>query len=133
MGYLFTLNTDFISISAQPEYIEYESSPVEGIYVWVYNIKITNNGKHPVQLLNRYWHITDGTGTIQEVRGPGVVGVQPIIMPGESYDYSSSVSLRTPTGIMHGEYEFKDNDEKMFCAQTPVFSLDSTETIRLAN
>ncbi len=130
---MFTLSTDFISISAQPEYIEYESSPTEGIYVWVYHIKITNNGKHPVQLMNRYWHIVDGKGTVQEVRGPGVIGVQPIILSGESYDYSSSVSLTTPTGIMHGEYEFKNNDDLVFHAQIPVFSLDSAEAIRLAN
>lgn len=83
--------------------------------------------------MNRYWHITDGNGTVQEVRGPGVVGVQPVILPGEAYDYSSSVSLRTPTGIMHGEYEFKNADETMLYAQIPVFSLDSLEAIRMAN
>jgi len=99
----------------------------------MYNIKITNNGKLPVQLISRFWHITDGKGMVQEVRGPGVVGAQPIIMPDEHFEYSSSVSLSTPTGIMHGEYEFRNNDETLFKAQIPVFSLDSTEAIRMAN
>jgi ApaG protein len=133
MGNIFTVNTDSISVSAQPEYMEYESSPVEGQYVWVYHIKINNNGKSAVQVMNRYWHITDGRGMIQEVRGPGVVGLQPMIMPGEHFEYTSSVSLTTPTGIMHGEYEIRTTDERLLIVNIPVFSLDSAETLRYAN
>lgn len=133
MGTLFTLSSGFITISAQPEYIEHESSLFEGVFVWYYHIKIMNNGKAAVQVLNRYWHITDGNGVVQEVRGPGVVGLQPVIMPNEHFEYTSSVSLNTPTGMMHGVYEMKILGGELFQSQIPVMSLDSAEAIRLAN
>ncbi len=133
MGNIFTIKTNNITVSAQPEYMEYESSPVDGQYVWVYHIKIHNNGKGAVQLMNRYWHITDGKGVVQEVRGPGVVGLQPTIMPDEHFEYTSSVSLSTPTGLMHGTYEIRTADERLLLIPIPVFSLDSTEAIKYAN
>ena len=133
MGNLFSLTTGSITVSAQPEYMEFESSPVEGQYVWIYHIKIHNNGNSAIQVMNRYWHITDGKGVVQEVRGPGVVGLQPMIMPGEHFEYTSSVSLNTPSGIMHGEYEIRNADESLMNVQIPVFSLDSTEQLRMPN
>jgi ApaG protein len=133
MGNIFSVNTNNIMVSAQPEYMEYESSPIDGQYVWVYHIKIHNNSKSPVQVMNRYWHITDGKGMVQEVRGPGVVGLQPMILPDEHFEYTSSVSLNTPTGIMHGTYEIRNSDETIMEVSIPVFSLDSTEAIRYAN
>jgi len=133
MANLFTLSTGNITISAQPEYMEGESSPSDAQHVWMYHIRIKNKGKEAVQLLNRYWHITDGHGMVQEVRGPGVVGLQPVILPGEDFSYTSSVNLTTNTGMMHGNYEFKTLDKEIFVSQIPVFSLDSAEAIRLAN
>ncbi len=133
MGNIFTVSTGFITVAAQPEYMEHESSPVDGQHVWMYHIKITNNGKHAVQLMNRYWHITDGKGMVQEVRGPGVVGLQPVILPDEHFEYTSSVSLTTSTGIMHGTYEIKMVGGETYEVNIPVFSLDSAEAIRLAH
>ena len=137
MGNLFTLTTNrtegAIVVSAQPEYLDYESSASEQEYIWAYNIRIVNNSNRAVQVVSRYWHITDGKGLVQEVEGPGIVGEQPIILPDELFEYTSSVSLTTPTGMMHGIYKVKDHDEKIFDVQIPVFSLDSDEAIRLAN
>ncbi len=133
MPNVFTLRTGNIIVSAQPEYMTLESSPVDAQYIWVYHIKIKNNGKHAVQLLNRYWHITDGHGLVQEVHGSGVIGMQPVILPGEDFEYTSSVSLTTPTGMMHGTYEMKNSDETLENVLIPVFSLDSDETLRMAN
>jgi ApaG protein len=113
--------------------MSHESSPGDGQFVWIYHIKIHNNGKSAVQVMNRYWHITDGKGMVQEVRGPGVVGLQPTIMPNEHFEYTSSVSLSTPTGLMHGTYEVRTTDERLLNVQIPVFSLDSAEAIRYAN
>lgn len=134
MPNVYTLITNNITIKAKPEYMENESVPSERSYIWLYHITIENKGEESVQLMNRYWHITDGNGMVQEVRGPGVVGLQPVIMPYEKFEYSSSVSLITPTGIMHGHYEFlKTSDNTIFYAQIPVFSLDSTEQLKRPN
>lgn len=133
MPNIYTLNNDKIIIHAQPEFIEDESSVSEGFFIWSYNIKIENKSKNAIQLLNRYWHITDGHGMVREVKGPGVIGLQPVIEPHEQFEYSSSVNLHTPSGIMHGHYEFKSPDGSVFNANTPVFSLDSKEQLRKPN
>ncbi len=133
MPNLYTLKSERISIHTQPEFIESESSITEGFYLWAYHIKIENKGKDAVQLLNRYWNITDGHGVVKEVKGPGVIGLQPVIQPFESFEYSSSVNLNTPSGIMYGSYEFKTTDGENFEANTPVFSLDSNEQVRRPN
>lgn len=134
MPNIYTLVTNNISIKAKPEYLDSESMPSEHNYIWLYHISVENNGNHSIQLINRYWHITNGNGLVQEVRGPGVVGLQPVIKPHEKFDYTSSVNLTTPTGIMHGYYEFVNNsDNTIFYAQIPVFSLDSTEQLKRPN
>jgi ApaG protein len=133
MPTVYTLNTDFMTVSVQPEYLEYESSPIDHRHIWAYHIRIHNNGKHAVQVLNRYWHITDGHGLVQEVKGPGVIGLQPVILSGEHFDYTSSVNLSTPSGIMHGSYEIKTIGGDSFEIQIPVFSLDSAEQLLMPN
>lgn len=132
-NYSYTLTTDFISVNVRPEYLEFESTPLDNHYAWGYHVKIENKGKEAVQLITRYWHITDGKGLVQEVNGHGVVGLQPIIEPNGKFEYSSSVALTTPSGMMHGHYELKTSDNRLFKALIPVFSLDSYEQIRMPN
>ncbi len=131
--YSYSLQTEHVHISATPEYVEHESSNVEKRHVWAYHIKIQNKGAEPLQLISRYWHICDGNGMVQEVRGHGVVGLQPVIQPNEIFQYSSSVILNTPTGLMHGSYELKNPENLLIKASIPVFSLDSSDQVLMPN
>ena len=99
---MYTATTRGLKVTVQPMYLDHQSMPDENHYVWAYNVVIANEGRDTVQLLNRYWKITDGFGRIHEVRGPGVVGEQPLLRPGESFEYTSGTSLKTPSGIMQG-------------------------------
>ncbi|MBB3066305.1 MULTISPECIES: Co2+/Mg2+ efflux protein ApaG [Limibacillus] len=114
-----------IRVSANPIYLEEQSSPLEGRYVWAYQIWIENLSQQRVQLLNRYWHITDARGQVQEVSGPGVVGEQPVLEPGERFEYTSGCPLSTPSGVMVGHYEMVDREGRLFKVSIPAFSLDS--------
>ncbi len=100
-----------------------ESNPAQSYFFFSYTVQITNEGQVPVQLLNRYWRITDGAGRISEVRGPGVIGQQPEIAPGETFDYSSFCPLPTATGTMAGFYEMKLPSGETFEAKIPTFFL----------
>lgn len=131
--YSYSLQTDFIFISATPEYLTRESSTNEHKHVWSYHIKIENRGTESIQLISRYWHICDGNGMVQEVRGHGVIGLQPTINGGDTFQYSSSVALNTPTGLMHGSYEFKTPENALIRASIPVFSLDSIDQVLRPN
>ena len=102
---MYSSKTSEIRVSVEPTYLEDQSEPGEGHYVWAYHVRIENEGNETVQLLTRYWHITDGIGRIQEVRGPGVVGEQPVLEPGDSFEYTSGTPLATPSGIMLGSYQ----------------------------
>src|SRR5262252_8200023 len=106
--------TNDISISVRPYYLEEQSAPDEDRFVWAYKVNIENKGSETVQLLNRYWRITDKLGRLQEVRGPGVVGEQPVLKPGESFEYTSGCPLPTPSGIMVGSYEMTTLGGKRF-------------------
>ena len=117
--------THSIAISVRPVYLEDHSSPCDNRYVWAYHIKIENEGKERVQLINRYWRITDAQGRVQEVRGPGVIGKQPTLEPGDSFAYSSGTPLGSPSGIMVGSYEMETAAGVRFNADIPAFSLDS--------
>eukprot|EP01035_Chromulina_nebulosa_P053950 gene53950-73810_t len=97
-----------IEVQVRPFYLEDRSDPSENRYVWGYQITIDNQSDEFVQLLSRYWHITDGTGRVEEVRGPGVVGDQPELNPGDSYQYTSGCPLSTPSGIMVGRYTMRN-------------------------
>lgn len=110
-----------------PHYLADHSDPVEDHYVWAYTIELENQGDKPVQLIKRHWHITDAQGMVQEVRGDGVVGEQPIIAPNQSYRYTSGTALSTSSGIMRGEYSMLSHDGEGFDVIIPLFSLDSHE------
>jgi ApaG protein len=122
---MYSETTRSIKITVQPFYLEEQSSPAEDHYVWAYRVRIENRGPETVQLRRRHWKITDGRGHVQEVRGPGVVGEQPVLGPGESFEYTSGTPLPTPSGIMVGTYEMETKGGESFVVRIPAFSLDS--------
>ncbi|MCZ6722194.1 MAG: Co2+/Mg2+ efflux protein ApaG [Proteobacteria bacterium] len=122
---MYKETTQLIDVTVEPYYLDDQSSPDEGHYVWAYRVRIENNGIETVQLLNRHWQITDAKGQVQEVRGPGVVGEQPVLKPGEAFEYTSGCPLTTPSGIMVGSYEMETLGGKRFDIKIPAFSLDS--------
>jgi len=127
---MFSETTESITVTVRPVFIEEQSSPAEDKYVWAYKVRIENRGRETVQLLNRHWKITDARGKLEEVKGPGVVGEQPVLKPGESFEYTSGCPLRTPTGFMAGTYEMERPDGSRFQVRIPMFSLDSPHTQR---
>ena len=129
---MYKETTRGITVSVEPSYLEDQSLPDESHYVWKYHVRIENNGPETVQLRNRYWRITDSLGRIQEVRGPGVVGEQPVLKPGYVFEYTSGTPLKTPSGIMAGSYEMENAAGESFDIAIPAFSLDSPhQPIRL--
>ncbi len=122
---MYKETTQLIDVTVEPYYLDDQSSPDEDHYVWAYRVRIENNGIETVQLLNRHWQITDAKGQVQEVRGPGVVGEQPVLKPGETFEYTSGCPLTTPSGIMVGSYEMETLGGKRFDIKIPAFSLDS--------
>jgi ApaG protein len=112
-----------IAISAKATYLGDESDVEKKRFLWSYEIKVENKSDEIVQLLNRHWRITDMTGKVEEVRGPGVVGLQPIIKPGRHFTYNSFCQLNTPHGTMEGYYEMQSLDEVRFLAETPKIVL----------
>lgn len=112
-----------IRVDVQSEYLPEQSSPAEQRYVFAYHIAITNEGTRSARLLNRHWVITDGEAHVEEVRGDGVIGQQPLIAPGETYRYSSGAVLKTPVGSMHGSYGMVDEQGGSFAATIPAFRL----------
>lgn len=117
--------TNQIAVTVYPIYLESQSSPDENNFLWAYHVRIDNKSGKSIQLLNRYWKIIDALGRIQEVRGAGVVGEQPVIEPEESFEYTSGASLSTPSGIMEGNYEMGKEDGARILVDIPPFSLDS--------
>lgn len=125
---MFSATTHYIRVLAVPTYLADQSNPADDYYVWAYTIQIENRGQRTVQLLNRTWHITDASGQVQEVQGPGVVGEQPVLSPGLVFQYTSGTVLHTPSGIMKGSYEMLDKDSgEHFDIEIPIFSLDSPD------
>lgn len=116
--------TNDIKVVVEPIYLENESSPDTGRYFWAYRVVITNLGDTMVQLKDRYWKISDANGDVQEVEGPGVVGQQPHIKAGATFEYTSGCPLTTPSGFMVGRYAMIDEDGEMFDVDIPAFSLD---------
>lgn len=127
---MFSETTASITVTVRPVFIEEQSSPDEDKYVWAYKVRIENRGRETVQLLNRHWKITDARGKLEEVRGPGVVGEQPVLKPGEAFEYTSGCPLRTPSGFMAGTYEMERPDGSRFEVRIPMFSLDSPHAQR---
>jgi len=114
-----------MSCEAQPRFLPDTSDPAGGVYVFAYAITITNTGRVPAQLIARHWIIEDGLGGVEEVKGLGVVGHQPLLQPGQSFQYTSGCRLRTPSGMMHGHYFFVADDGERFEAPIPAFVLSS--------
>ena len=119
--------TRSIKVTVRPFYLDQHSSPADGHYVWAYHVRIENVGLETVQLRHRHWRITDGFGRLQEVRGDGVVGEQPVLGPGESFEYTSSCPLATPSGFMVGDYEMETPGGENFLVRVPAFSLDTPQ------
>src|ERR1700753_1402162 len=120
----YTANTRDIAVSVMPSYLETRSSPDSSEYFWAYRVVIENQGPETVQLLSRHWMITNARGELTEVKGPGVVGEQPILAPGESFEYTSGAPLNTPSGMMGGAYRMESESGERFDIEIPTFSLD---------
>jgi ApaG protein len=114
-----------IRVDVDTSYLEDQSDPKERRYVFSYTITIRNEGKVPARLLTRHWIITDSNGKVQEVRGEGVVGEQPTLKPGESFEYTSGAPLPTPSGFMGGSYQMETDQGQPINVHIPLFSLDS--------
>lgn len=118
-----------IKISVKPKYHPERSNTHKGEYFFSYHITITNIGKTPAQLMSRYWHITDGKGRVEEVRGPGVVGEQPQLRQGEQFGYTSFCPLPTPFGVMKGAFTMEDDKGNSFDVPISPFQLATPEIL----
>lgn len=122
---VYTQETNSVEISVQPVYLDEQSLPEDSQFVWAYHIRIENRGERTLQLRKRYWRITDSLGRMHEVYGEGVVGEQPILKPGEAFEYTSGTPLSCPSGFMMGHYEMYDEEDNLYKVSIPAFSLDS--------
>ena len=122
---MYRATTNSICVMVEPHYLPERSDPDEPVFFWAYEIEIRNDGKETVQLISRRWSIVDALGQEEIVEGLGVVGEQPLLGPGESFEYTSGVPLATPTGIMSGTYLMVGRDGSQFEIEVPAFSLDS--------
>ena len=123
-------NTDYqFDIDVDTRFLDDQSAPEEGRYVFAYTIHIRNEGKVPARLLGRRWLITDGNGKVQEVEGEGVVGEQPWLRPGEGFEYTSGAVLETDIGTMRGSYDVLADDGTRFAAPIPAFTLSVPRTL----
>jgi ApaG protein len=126
MDHAYTSTTRAIRVSVKTFFLPDQSKPAEGKFFWAYQVRIENQGAETVQLLRRTWNITDGRGGVQKVQGKGVVGKQPVLGPGEAFEYTSGTPLDTPSGIMAGTYHMVvTGTGEAFDAEVPAFSLDS--------
>jgi ApaG protein len=122
-----------IEVVVKPRFVADRSSPDNNYFFWAYTISITNNGADIVQLKTRHWRITDANGRRQEVRGAGVVGEEPVLKAGETFEYTSGVPLQTPSGFMAGTYGMVTAGGEHFEIEVPAFSLDSGDGKRIIN
>ena len=113
-----------IAVSVLPTYLEAKSSPKNSQHFWAYHVIIENQGMETIQLLSRHWMITNAHGELTEVKGPGVVGEQPVLKPGESFEYTSGAPLNTTSGMMGGAYQMETESGDRFDIEIPTFSLD---------
>ena len=124
----YSATTRGIRVSVQPVFLEDQSEPDQGRYVWAYRVQIENAGRETVQLLRRTWRITDAHGRVLNVHGDGVIGEQPTLEPGETFEYTSGTPLETSSGFMEGEYHMVVSlSGEAFDAAIPAFSLDSPQ------
>jgi ApaG protein len=117
------LVTHDVRVSVECHHDPGRSDPARRLWFFVYRIRIENQGQKSVQLRSRHWTITDAHGAVEEVRGPGVVGQQPELEPGQAFEYSSGCPLRTPFGSMHGSYQMTHGNDELFDVEIPAFAL----------
>ncbi|MQX36293.1 Co2+/Mg2+ efflux protein ApaG [Roseospira navarrensis] len=123
---MYSATTHDVRVTVAPLFLENQSEPDEGHFVWAYQVTIGNESTATIQLMRRHWIITDAHGHVQEVEGPGVVGLQPVLPPGEVFEYTSGCPLSTASGFMEGTYKMRWPDtNEMFEVRIPAFSLDS--------
>ena len=130
---MYEQETAGVMVRVEPRFLPEQSEPDDGRYVWAYSIEIENRSPETVQLLSRFWRITDENGLTQEVRGPGVVGEQPVILPGKIFRYTSMCPLTAPSGVMLGAYSMVRADGETFDVAVPAFALDSPHQQRMVN
>jgi ApaG protein len=130
---MYRETTHLIAVTVTPIYLEEQSEPDENQYIWAYHVQIENQGQQTVQLISRHWKITDSNGCVKEVRGDGVIGEQPVLHPGESFEYTSGTPLPTSSGIMLGSYQMVGEDGESFDITIPAFSLDLPDEERRLN
>jgi ApaG protein len=130
---MYSAITQDVEIIATPAFAADRSEPESNRYFWTYTIEIRNRGATSVQLLERFWKITDSNGRVETVSGPGVVGETPTLQPGESFSYTSGCGLGTASGVMSGSYRMVDAEGRAFDAEIPPFSLDSPMERRVLN
>lgn len=130
---MYSQTTRNIAVSVEPTYLESESTPEKHVYVWAYKVRIENQGTETIQLRTRRWIITDSYGRVQEVSGPGVIGEQPVLKPGNTFEYTSGTPLPTPGGIMTGSYFMETSAGDTFEVKIPAFSLDTPLSTRRLN
>jgi ApaG protein len=118
-----------VEVRVEPKYVSEQSIPAANQYFFSYTVQISNQGESPVQLLSRHWIITDGAGQVHEVKGPGVVGETPRLLPGETFEYTSYCPMPTATGNMRGTYLMKTDEGDTFQARIPLFFLRDLRTI----
>ena len=114
-----------VQIEVLPHYLADQSNPLQDVFAFAYTVTVTNTGRVPVQLISRHWVIQDERGHSEEVKGLGVVGQQPLLRPGESFQYTSGCRLRAPSGTMHGSYFCVTEDGDKFDVDVPMFVLDA--------
>jgi len=121
---VYSQTTKAITVEVRPTYLDAQSVPEEGRHVWAYHVRIVNNSNAVAQLLTRHWRIIDATGHAHDVIGDGVVGEQPVLAPGESFEYTSGTPLATPSGFMSGSFRLIGEGGAQFDVAVPAFSLD---------
>ena len=130
---MYRETTNGIEVTVRPDYLDQESEPDEGRWFWAYTVIIANHSQATVQLESRYWRITNAMGDVQEVSGPGVIGEQPVLEPGDSFQYTSGCPLNTPSGTMVGHYIMRTDQGERLQALIPPFSLDMPNAVRTLN
>ncbi|MGH6769778.1 MAG: Co2+/Mg2+ efflux protein ApaG [Xanthobacteraceae bacterium] len=130
---MYRTSTRQIEVEVAPRFLSDRSSPENGYFFWAYTITLTNRSSDTVQLKTRHWRITDANGRLQEVRGEGVVGEQPVLKPGDHFEYTSGVPLPTPSGFMVGTYGMVTTGGERFDIDIPAFSLDLPQPGRTLN
>jgi ApaG protein len=118
-----------VRVEVEPIYLEHQSEPKSGLWMFAYNVTITNGSADSVQLVSRHWIITDANGRVEEVRGPGVIGEQPVLAPGEVFRYTSGCPLPTAMGTMHGSYQMLTRAGERFDALIAPFTLAEPYTV----